>query len=199
MARCQDMAPSASAFGGFIDDASAGAPSAPPPPRSRGEKKKAAAPGRPPAASGYSSEEAPKAKESPSRNLADSLTRAFRRDGARGQPPSPTGAAPSPLAGRRTLAVIQLTNLRDGALFAEATVLGAPLAWAPGATVWLLLDDGTEVEAEVHLGRTTAPGTLAAGLTLRLVFSLSAPLPPGRVVAAVLVGQDLALVVTPTP
>jgi Ca-activated chloride channel family protein len=90
-------------------------------------------------------------------------------------------APPPPAAGVRVLEA-RVVRSAGGELLLEVALTGAPLDWAPGATVELELEGGLTVSATVVAARTTGPGAYAPGLVLRLCLALE----PGWAVQAVL-------------
>ena len=67
----------------------------------------------------------------------------------------------------------QVALKSEGDLVIQVPVLGAPLEWDPGATVEILLADGSTVTATVDATTSTRPCTLVPGQLARLSLKLA--------------------------
>lgn len=88
----------------------------------------------------------------------------------------PTGAPPPPAAALKKMKKQDLRGrivLRKGRELVIEIVLGEALDWHPEQLANLSLTSGRTTDGTLDLSRTTAPGKLEAGITLRIVFLLS--------------------------
>jgi Ca-activated chloride channel family protein len=113
--------------------------------------------------------------------LSDDLTPLGRRGGAseeeraggiQAQHPRFVAPAGRPQSGTRLTGRVTLD--RDSRLVVEIS-LEADLDWQPRAEIGLVLADGTVARARLVAEQSTAPGTVAAGQTMRLVVELLDP------------------------
>lgn len=88
--------------------------------------------------------------------------------------PKPSADAPAPAdqkkGARRRRAVLRARRGRQWVL--ELLVDGEALEWSTPPRATLLYDDGTEIGAQLDLGKTTRAGSYAAGTVVRLVLEL---------------------------
>jgi Ca-activated chloride channel family protein len=131
---------------------------------------------------GRSSPPSPKKDESPSERktmIADADTFDRMADDL---------AAPEPLP--RAVQRVQGTWMRVGDRWVfEFTAPAGGLAWAPPSAIDVTLDDGTTHVLTVEPG-STAPGSIAAGVTVRIVVPVPAAL-PSQTPTEVAIGDDL--------
>lgn len=104
-------------------------------------------------------------------------------------PEAPADLEEAPVRTRRLRAVLRL--VREGEIVLEVSVTGEPLAWAAPAEVTVRLHDGSVVGLRVDREKSTAPGSIAAPQSLRLV--LRVPRPPVATIASIelLVGEEI--------